>query len=316
MTAIKIVDNQGPTIWTDVDVSSVAGSNSTVVTLLVHNKAVYSLDFHYRQRGGIEIAPQAIFDGRTEVVEVDLDSNKIFQYYVTQGTVDIWLISWRAQASFDTSAYYSVQSEIYTKGGMTSAQIPGVELAIYQRDTDAKIDEMFGKSWANATSQVDWIDTYDEDVAVVTIEPPEIDRIFLTKTPVQAITTFESYDIDGNLVKTRTSSDYWLDSNLGILTLRDGTFVNQRQRIKVAYSYGYSSPPINIRNLANVLSAISAWTEFLGKKWEMPSSIGVPNDNYGSSVQGNIKDTIGRLEKERDELIGIIGRRKLNFVVV
>lgn len=216
---------------------------------------------------------------------------------------------------------YSIQANVYSRIGLTSAQLPNVDMSVHQASADAKIDEMFGKQWSNAQSVTEIIDTLDEPVdtnllGIVSINPPPIDRIFLSKTPIQAITSFVELDVDGNVVITHTSTDYWLDPNLGMITLREATFVSQRNRCQVVYTYGYITVPILIRTLAEVMSAITALTEHHGINWERPGSVSIPNVSESVGITGNILDTMRTLEKEKDELINILGRRKRNFFVI
>ncbi len=211
---------------------------------------------------------------------------------------------------------YGDIGEVYQKAGLGASDVSPSDVNINIRDADAWIDELHGKSWKNATSMTEWIDTYDEDENVETIEAPEINRIFLSKTPIQSITSLEEYDTSNTLVETYTASDYWYDANTGALSLIDGTFGNQRHRVKAVYAYGYTTVPTNIRRLSNVVAAIATVRNKLAKSWERPASVAVPNVSHSVGVITNLLDIIRQLEAEKKELVDTIGRRKLGFAAI
>ncbi len=267
------------------------------------------------KKGGSEIAPLNILEGRSGLAQVQVDSNYIFDYYISNGSVDIWVIDFSAGVTVPVSSNYGSMSEVYVKAGITATQVPNPDVLMHLRDADAWIEELHGKSWKNATSITEWTDTYDDD-EIETIKAPEINRIFLSKTPVQSITSIEEWDTNNTLVKSYASSEYWYDANTGALTLIDSTFGNQRHRVKAVYTYGYSTVPINIRRLSNVEAAILTIDELLGKSWERPASIAVPNVSHSVGVVTNLLDMKRQLEAEKKELLETIGRRKLGFAAI
>lgn len=314
----QIITGESPTSWAKRSISAYVPVGTNVILCQVVNLTETPIDFHFRATGGAETAPILIEDSRSKIVSIPISANLEFDYYLSSGSVDVWLLDYSTTSAIAAGTYYSDQGEVYAKAQVTSSQIATADVYVAMRDTDAWIDELYGKSFHNAQAQTDWFDTDDEsaDWETETIPLPNVDRIFLTKRPVQSITSLQEYDTSNTLVKTYATSEYWLESSTGIITLIEDTFLNQRHRVKVVYTYGYSSTPTNIRHLANVQSAIFALREHLAKKWEMPTSVGLPNDSQGGSIQDNIIKTIKQLEREKGELLNTIGRLKLNVVVI
>lgn|SRR5574340_533631 len=97
--AEKIQSNQSPTTWRTVSLANYVPDGTTKATFIVKNTSSNNLDFHFRQTGAEEVAPIIILAGKSEMINIDLDSDMQFDFYVSEGgAVDIWLLSSYASA--------------------------------------------------------------------------------------------------------------------------------------------------------------------------------------------------------------------------
>lgn len=210
---------------------------------------------------------------------------------------------------------YTTVDDVYRKAGISSSAISESDVTDHIKDAEAEVEEILGRSFRNGNTFTEWIDTYDENES---IEGPEINTIFLSHFPVQAITTMKSYDVDGTLQKTWTGSDYWLDLDVGRIRLRSDEFANQRRRVEVVYTQGYFSVPRKIKDLTASIAAIQILVQQIGGTYDDVTTYSLPT---GISVSVgepymNMRATIERLEKRVQELLKNIGRYKNNSVVI
>lgn len=215
----------------------------------------------------------------------------------------------------DTSLWCSFM-DVYRRAGISNSVISEGDVADAIRDSMAEVEELHGKSYNNTQSKTEWFDTLNDDVE--SIESNPIDTLFLAFRPVQSITSVAEYDTSNNLVKTWTSDEYWIDLDMGILSLIDNTFVNQRHRVKVVYTYGYITPPRKITKLVSIISAMSILIQQMGGTYDDVTSYSLPTGvsiGVGEPYM-NMRTAIGELEKELKRTIDTIGLQKDNSVVI
>ena len=203
--------------------------------------------------------------------------------------------------AFD-SGLYCTTLDVYRKAGIDSTVIGEGDVADFIKESDGEIRAMYQKSFANATTETEWIDIENLD------EDEDIDTIFLDKRPVQSITSLESYDTGGTLITTWESSDYWLDSGMGRIRLTSKTFAHQNHRVKVVYTYGYTAVPTNIAALSATISGMRIIIQQIGGTYNDVTTYSLPS---GVSIgvgepYTNMRETVSRLEKEKDRLIKAI----------
>ena len=206
--------------------------------------------------------------------------------------------------------------DVYRKAGISSSVISEGDVADTIRDSMGEIEELHGKSYNNAQSKTEWFDTLNDDVE--SIESDAIDTIFLAYRPVQSITSIAEYNKSNSLVKTWTSDDYWVDLDTGILSLIDSTFVNQRHRVKVVYTYGYTTVPRKINRLISTISAMAILIQQMGGTYDDVTSYSLPTGvsiGVGEPYM-NMRTAIGELEKDLKRQLETIGRQKTNSMVI
>ena len=213
--------------------------------------------------------------------------------------------------AFD-SGLYCTTMDVYRRAGIDSTVIGEGDVADFIKESDAEIRTMYQKSFANATTETEWIDIENLD------EDEDIDTIFLDKRPVQSITSLESYDTGGTLITTWEASDYWLDSGMGRIRLTSKTFAHQNHRVKVVYTYGYTTVPTNIAALSATISAMRTLIHQVGGMYDEPTSYSLPS-GVSVAVGEPYVSMIRNIEKLKDEkanLIKAIGQLRTNMLVI
>lgn len=324
MSETLVISGGTATIFTSINVLSATALGTTDVSLMVKNTSLDNiLDFHFRQTGGTEIAPVAIPSGYSQIVRVQIDSNYNFDYYVSTGQVDIWVVDYSSGVSSLPGSYYGNISEVYMEAGISATQVPNATVLKNMRDADAWIVEHFDRDFFSAQAVTEILDTYDDFEQ--TIQGAATSSIFLRYRPVQSVTLLEEIDDLGNVVAIYDSTRYYLYTEMGQIVLKPSnisdsgvnTFLNQRKRVQVQYTYGYASVPLKIRQLSNILAAVYTLTQHHGLNWERPSNVGIPSINTSvGSIPNNIRSTIEILGARFDSLIKEIGRYKDDFCVI
>lgn len=318
MTETKVVSDGVVIVWTDVSSGLPAGTQQALIRL--ENSGISTSSVYLRKKGDTTSPlPEMVLAGASNTLLISIDSNGYFQYKTNGNAIDIWVIS---DISIPTANYGSA-AQVYQLTGLTSNEVSAAAIAQALQDSEEWINEHFDRSFLNLQSVTEWQDTYDDWAQ--TIEGVQTGSLFLRYRPVLAITSLEEYDTNDTLVQSYTSDKYFLYKELGqivmrpsaISTLGVNTFVNQRKRVKIVYTYGYGSVPGKIRQLSNLLAGIYVLAEFHGLNWERPSSVGIPNINTSiGSIPQNIKGTIELLGARFDSLIKEIGRYKDDFVII
>ena len=198
------------------------------------------------------------------------------------------------------------------KAGVDSTVIGEGDVADFIKESDAEIRAMYQKLFANATTETEWIDIENLD------EDEDIDAIFLDNRPVQSITSLESYDTSGTLITTWTASDYWLDSGMGRIRLVSKTFAHQNHRVKVVYTYGYTTVPTNIAALSATISTMRVLIKQIGGTYDDVTSYSLPSGvtiGVGEPYM-NMTRAIEKLKDEKDRLINAIGQLRTSTLVI
>lgn len=207
---------------------------------------------------------------------------------------------------------YTTSDDVYRKAGIDSTVISVDDVNLFIAESDAEIDAMYQKSFANATTETEWIDIENLD------EDEEIDTIFLDKRPVQSITSLESYDTGGTLITTWETSDYWLDSGMGRIRLVSKTFAQQNHRVKAVYTYGYTAVPTNIAALSATISGMRVLIHQIGGMYDEVTSYSLPSGvsvSVGEPYVSMIRN-IEKMKDEKDRLIKAIGQLRTNTLVI
>ncbi len=319
MSETKVVSGGIVTDWTDISSGLVAGSQKALIRI-ENNTDNPLVSVYVRKKGdSTSPLPERLPDWSSTTLIVSIDSDRKFQYKTSGTPIDIYIIS----DVTTPTANYGSEEQVRQLIGLTSSEVSAASIAQHLADSEQFLDNYFDRSFLNAQSVTEWKDTYDDWAQ--TIEGVQTGSLFLRYRPIQSITSLEEYDTNDTLVQSYTSDKYFLYAALGqivmrpsaISTLGVNTFVNQRNRVKVVYTYGYSSVPGWLRQLSNLLAGIYSLAEFHGLKWEAPSSTGIPNLSSSiGSIPQNIKGTIELLGARYDALIKSQGRMKDDFAII
>lgn len=218
----------------------------------------------------------------------------------------------------DEDSHYTTAADVYRTAGLTSNVISEDDVREHIIDNDAQIDEMYGRSFKNATSKTEWFDTF-KYFETTTIRNTRKNKLFLKLRPVQSITSIATYDTTGALVKTLVEDiDFYLDAEIGLIQLIDSSFTNQRKRVKIIYTYGYETVPRNIKKLSSTMSAIGCLIQQIGGTYDDVTSYSLPT---GVSVgvgepYMNMTRAIAELQKLAKKQIEVIGALKTFVIAV
>jgi hypothetical protein len=202
--------------------------------------------------------------------------------------------------------------DVYRIAGITSDVVSEADVASFILGAEEKIIKYTGRNFQADNDGEDWIDIEDLD------QDDEINTIFLDNVPVTSITSIESYNLNGDVEKTWSTSEYWADLKIGRIRLRSDYFEHQNRRVKVVYTYGYSSVPAIISETVAIMAAMACLIKQIGGTYDDVTSYSLPS---GVSIgvgepYTNMREAITRLEKERDLLFKTIGNLRNNIAVI
>ena len=235
-----------------------------------------------------------------------------------------------------TPVYTSV-SEVQVKSGLTTefdlTQDANVQATI--EEAERELEGITGRVWTTQTI------TEFLNVRKMDVIGRFQDKIILKNYPVLSINSFSVLDFNDNtvysfapLTSTQIQAgvfdtiDYWVEpffdvfSNTyaagGVIKLKTVDLTSETNRVKINYSFGYTTPPVVIRDLATCMSAIRVWVYFMGGQYNRLNSYSIPQQNVekGDFYDRGLK-TIASLQAEADKLIDRIGeRRRIQFYSV
>jgi hypothetical protein len=226
------------------------------------------------------------------------------------------------------SPIYTSATNVYSKTGLSVTECNLSSDDILRNvieDAEIEVEALTGRKWTNGVSKTEYFDGAKSDVLSYTGQ--KATTINLSKYPIQTITEFKVYDVDGTVTETYatlasgfSTVDYWLDtmddmiSNTvvayGKITLKEDEFPTGNQNIKVAYTYGYTTVPVMIRNLATCLAGIRAWIAVMGGNYNFINSYSIPQQNVskGDFYDRGMKN-IENLKEEANRILDLVGRR-------
>lgn len=223
---------------------------------------------------------------------------------------------------------YCNYTDVYNKTGLSTTEVASAIVDVLIDDTTAEINSITGRNFTNANAVTEYLSIKDKDL-IGNYQT----SIQLSKYPIQSITLFNQLDIDGNATDTYAlltsvqiaagtyeTVDYWLETNRdsttnlvvpnGKIGLKTDSFPKGTNNVKVSYTYGYTTVPIIIRDLATCLAGIRCWIRFLGGCYNRLNSYSIPqqNVNKGDFYQRG-QQNINLLQEEANRLLDLIGRK-------
>lgn len=226
---------------------------------------------------------------------------------------------------------YVTASEVYQKTGLSSSE---VDLSTYTEiiaDAEREVEVLTGRKFSDANTATEFLNGPKSDMLGFSGSMATTVRV--RNYPIQSITSFLILNVDGTTNTTYSTlssasiaagtydtTDYWLDTMVdpvsgnvvptGTIRLKTATFPTGYNNVKVAYTYGYSSVPTIIRDLAGCLAGVRSWIRFLGGGYNRLNSYSIPQQSVskGDFYQRG-KQNIDELTALANELLSRIGRR-------
>ena len=216
------------------------------------------------------------------------------------------------------TAYYALATARLLSG-LTTTEVADADFNSLGALADAEVENLTGQKYAS-TQVTEFYSVYPP----TRVDSIKRNRIMLKHYPIISIDAFTlintsntAYAILDTLSSTEigtnytyNSADYFLDPLTGIIELFTYTFDLVPTRAKIQYTYGYSSVPTIITNLANTITAQMGWAKFLGASYSITQKYAVPEQSFD---KGNFKDrataVLQNLADKKKELLGMIGTK-------
>jgi len=195
----------------------------------------------------------------------------------------------------------------------------------YISDAEAEVEEYTGRKFVSGTSYIEYFEGNPEQIKVTDsvkvgsyyeISDEKQRFIVLSKYPVQSITSLQFLNDDGTVSDTLTqNTDFHLLNNRIYLFTNVRPVGEYKTKIKVVYTYGYTSVPRNIQNLVSVIAGIQFIVRMMGGSYDDMTSYSVPEltATLGEPYV-NLRSALEQLEKKRDRLIMTVGRKVRSVV--
>ena len=305
------------------------GSNCTLTdgvvnrVLTLANTALTSTSTLFQIfRNGAQLVPTADF------TPSHLVSSSTVTFLINVWDADYIEVFYEQSGTPSGTPVYCSTTDVYNKTGLSTSEVSSAVCESLILDAEAELEMLTGRKFTNANSFVEYISCKGKDILD---NYPSV--VLLNKRPVQSITAFNILDIDGNATSTLATlsaasiaaydydtADYWLETlndpvtngivPTGKLNLKTKTVPQGINNVYVTGTYGYSTVPVVVKNLAICLSGMRLWIFFLGAGYNRLDSYGIPqqNVNKGDFYQRG-KQNIEMLKEEADRLLERIGRK-------
>jgi hypothetical protein len=232
------------------------------------------------------------------------------------------------------SCIYTSVTYVQAKTGLSNTEVDLTNDNIVRmtiEDAENEVNMLTGRKYITSTAVTEYFDGPKTDSVGYTGDKAA--SITLNNYPILSITECKVLDADGDVNTTYDtlttaeisagtfySADYRLHTMedpltggmvcYGKLSLISDEFPTGIQNVKVAYTYGYASVPVPIRDLATCLAGIRCWIRFMGGCYNRLNSYSVPEQsvNKGDFYDRGMKN-IQLLTDEAEKLLERIGRK-------
>ena len=227
------------------------------------------------------------------------------------------------------SAIYCSATGVYTKTGLSATEFDiTTNDSQLLSEADAELELITGRKFTDAVAVTEYIDIGRMDI----LENKQA-TFLLGNYPIQSITSMLELDMDGDTTYTfdtlsaanivagiYQTDDYWLDTKeeslastiipTGKVILKTRALSAQTAKVKVVYTYGYSTVPASVTTLGNVLASIRMWKRVMSACYNRANNYGVPSQNVDKGdFYARAKMNLDLLEEEKNGLLDRIGRR-------
>ena len=220
---------------------------------------------------------------------------------------------------------YTTGTLILAKAGLASTDIqPTDNDSEIIKEAEAELEMVAGRKFTGNNSITEYLDGPKKDIF-----QNNATTITLSNYPIQGITVLKTLNLDGTDNSTYAAwpnsgsfetVDYWVDTNedgitqgivpTGKIKLKTAIWPTGTKNIKVVYTYGYTTVPTQVANLATVLGAIRTWVMFMGGQYNRWDSYSIPQQNANKGdfyARGEVM--IKQLTAEAERLLDRIGRK-------
>ena len=265
----------------------------------------------------------------TEFTVSHLASSSTITFLNFVADADYITVVYNQSGSTSGSANYTSYTNVYTKTGLSTTELASATVDLLILDAEAELESLTGRKFTNANSVTEYLSVRDKDII------GNAQTTFKVRFgPLQSVTTCNFLDSTGAATTTLDTlsaaeitagtyqnDDYWLDMSNdsvnnsivpnGTFKLKTKTLSKGTHSIKVVYTYGYSSVPQMIQNLATCLAGIRTWLAFMGASYNRLNSYqisetSVNKGEFYSRGQQNIQ----MLTDEANRLLDRIGRKQ------
>jgi hypothetical protein len=264
----------------------------------------------------------------TEYTVVHNDSASTITFLNVVFNSDYIVVTYLQEGEIATSSSYCSSANVYARTGLSTTEVSEAIVDVLIADAEAELESVCGRKFTSANAVTEFLSVRDKDI---------IDKyqtaVVLSHWPVQSVTECKIVDDDGSAVETFDtlsaaevlagtfeSEDYWLELGndsvdnaikpIGRLVFKSYSLPKGVNNVKVAYTYGYSSVPRMVTELASCLAGVRAWTYFLGGSYDGINSYSVPEQsvNKGDLFARGSKN-MDSLNERANVLFDRIGRR-------
>ena len=227
------------------------------------------------------------------------------------------------------TAIYCQISDVRRACGVDSTSVVSdTNITEFISDAEAEIDIWTGKVYTS-TAATEYYEGIPQEISAtqnidegVYFEIPREEKreILLDHYPVISITSLQWIDDDGTVNTSLTeNTDYHLWNSTGKVWIftKNLPYGDNKKKVKIVYTYGTSSVPRIVQRLASVIAGIHALVYQMGGTYNDVTSYSLPegiNISLGEPYT-QLRETLNRLEKERDYLFNMIGREIPTVVV-
>jgi len=241
------------------------------------------------------------------------------------GATGWWIVKWTAMVTGSqndvTKAQFKVRDPerklytepeyVYSRAGQDENFVSRNDVGYFITEAMKEVDDLMGKVFDYSTKVTEWFDTTQPNPNT------KVTKLFLRFTPMRTVTSVEEYDTYGDLEKTYTDSDYYVDLDTGMLGLRTLDFGHQERRVKVVYNYGFDTVPADIQQLTTVIAAIKVYLNHIGNSVDDVTSFSACGISMGVGEPYTASErALQDLTKEMTRIIGSIGRVRQSIFIV
>lgn len=274
MNAIQIFSGISATTRTSISVAGAIPSGAISASIRFVNSSSEYVEVHYGKVGTSEDFPIQLNPGESSGdVEIALTSALTIDYYVSGGSVDVWVVGYQSGSLVASGTTYStpelVASLLRLIVPSTGARLvfsastdPTVaEVNNWILEAEDVIDRDTGHAWRASTITDEYHDVNGNGFGFAQNEIPIRLRHRSIRSLVSGTDKIEVWDGSSWLeyVATKTEgrgNDFWVDYTNGIIYFVGAIPYYSDKGVRVTYRYGETSVPKDIQEICTKMTAL------------------------------------------------------------